>query len=97
MVQTFVTASSVHVFKEVYQRTNLSQKTYKASSGMEGERLHVVFGLTGICIDIYNGENLKSFSLKRRDPQLIDVCLMVTNINPAIHAPVVYTSLRVIS
>ena len=28
-------------FKEVYQRTNFSQITYKASSGMEGERLHV--------------------------------------------------------
>ena len=25
---------------------------YKASSYMEGERLHVVFGLTGICIDL---------------------------------------------
>ena len=49
---TFVTASSVHVFKDVYQRTNFSQITYKASSGMEGERLHVVLGLTGICIDL---------------------------------------------
>ena len=48
----FVMASSVHVFKEVYQRTNFSQITYKASSGMEGERLHVTFGLTGICIDL---------------------------------------------
>ena len=28
----------------VYQRTNFSQITYKASSGMEGERLHVVLG-----------------------------------------------------
>ena len=37
------TASSVHVFKEVYQRTNFSLITYKASSGMEGERMHVVF------------------------------------------------------
>ena len=45
-------AFSVHVFKEIYQRTNFSQITYKASSGMEGERLHVVFGLTGICIDL---------------------------------------------
>ena len=49
---TFVMASYVHVFKEVYQRTNFSQITYKASSGMDGERLHVVFGLTGICIDL---------------------------------------------
>ena len=48
----FVMASSIHVFKEVYQRTNFSQITYKASSGMEGERLHVVFGLTGICLDL---------------------------------------------
>ena len=48
----FVMASSVHVFKEVHQRTNFSQITHKASSGMEGERLHVVFGLTGICIDL---------------------------------------------
>ena len=31
---TFVAASSVHVFEEVYQRTNFSQITYKASSGM---------------------------------------------------------------
>ena len=38
----FVTASSVHVFKEVY-RTNFSQITYKASAGMEGERMHVFF------------------------------------------------------
>ena len=43
-------ASSVHVFKEVYQRTNFSQITHK--HGMEGERLHVGFGLTGICIDL---------------------------------------------
>ena len=47
----FAMASSIHVFK-VYQRTNFSEITYKASSGMEGERLHVVFGLTGICIDL---------------------------------------------
>ena len=40
---TFVTASSVHVFKEVYQRNNFSRIAYKASSGMEGERMHVVF------------------------------------------------------
>ena len=32
-------------------------------------------------------KNKKSFSLKRRDPQLIDVCLVVTYINSAIHAP----------
>ena len=44
----FIMASSVHVFKEVYQRTNFKQITYKTSSGMEGERLHVDFGLTGI-------------------------------------------------
>ena len=49
---TFVTASSVQVFKEVYQQTNFSPITYKASSGMKGERLHVVFGLTEICIDL---------------------------------------------
>ena len=48
----FVMASSVHVFKEVYQQTNLSQITYKASLGMEGERLHVGLGLTGICLDL---------------------------------------------
>ena len=36
---------SVHVFKEVYQRTKFSHNTYKASSGMEGERMRVVFGL----------------------------------------------------
>ena len=46
----FVMASPVHVFKEVYQWTNFSQITYKTSSGMDGERLHVVFGLAGICI-----------------------------------------------
>ena len=40
------------LFKEVHQRTNFSQITYKASPGMEGERLHVFFGLTGICIDL---------------------------------------------
>ena len=45
---TFVTASSVHVFKEVYQLTNFSQITYKASSGMEGERMHVFFWLIGL-------------------------------------------------
>ena len=48
-VPMFVMASSVLVFKEVYQRTNFSYITYKASSGMEGERF---FGLTGICIDL---------------------------------------------
>ena len=37
-----------YVFKEVYQRTKLSHITYKASSGMEGERMHVVFGLIGL-------------------------------------------------
>ena len=58
----FVMASSIHVFKEVYQRTNFSQITYKASSGMEGERLHVVFGLTGICIDLY-WEKIKNLFL----------------------------------
>ena len=46
--RTFVTASSVHVFKEVYQGTNFSQITYRASSGMEGERMHVVFELIGL-------------------------------------------------
>ena len=40
---TFVTASSVLVFKEVCLRTNFSQITYKASSGMEGEMMHVFF------------------------------------------------------
>ena len=45
---TFVTASSVHVFKEVYRRTNFSQITYKASSGMKGESLHVFFLLIGL-------------------------------------------------
>ena len=44
---TFVTASSVHVFKEVYQ-TNFNQITYKASSGMEGERMHVFFWQIGL-------------------------------------------------
>ena len=43
-VPTFVTASSVYVFKEVYQRTNFSQITYKASSVMEGERMHMFWG-----------------------------------------------------
>ena len=45
---TFVTASSVHIFKEVYQRTKFSQITNKASSGMEGERMRVVLGLIGL-------------------------------------------------
>ena len=40
---TFVTASSVHVFKEVYQQTNFSQITYTVSSDMEGERMYVFF------------------------------------------------------
>ena len=40
--QSIMTGCSI-----VYQRTNISQITYKASSGMEGERLHVVFGLIG--------------------------------------------------
>ena len=31
-----------------YQRTKLSHIIYKASSGMEGERMHVVFGLIGL-------------------------------------------------
>ena len=61
----FVMASSVHVFKEEYQRTNFSQITYKASSGMEGERLHVVFGLTGICILDFNGHPGSCGALKR--------------------------------
>ena len=43
------------------------------------------------------GKTEKSFSLKRRYPQLIDDCLVVTYINPAIHAPGVYTSHGVIS
>ena len=65
---------------------------------MEGERLHVVFGLTGISVyRLIMGKTLKSFSLKRRDPQLIDVCLVVTYINPAIHAPGVYISHGVLS
>ena len=63
---TFVTASSVHVFKEVYQQTNFSQITYKASSGMEGERLHVVFGLTGIL-----GKNLKIFFSETARPTAV--------------------------
>ena len=37
LVPMFVMASSVHVFKDVYQRTNFSQITYKASSGIEGK------------------------------------------------------------
>ena len=48
----FVMTSSVHVFKKVYQWTNFSQITFIAPSGMEGDRLNVVFGLTGICIDL---------------------------------------------
>ena len=39
----FVTASSVLVFKEVCQRANFSQITYKASSDMEGEMMHECF------------------------------------------------------
>ena len=42
---TFVMAPSVHIFKEVYQLTNFSQITYKASSGVEGERMHGFFVL----------------------------------------------------
>ena len=65
----FVMASSFQVFKEVYQRTNFSQITYrsKASSGMEGQRLHVVWGLTGILAM----ESLAKKSLKPSDPQLV--------------------------
>ena len=63
---------------------------------MEGERLHVVWA-DWYMYRLIMGKNLKSFSLKRRDPQLIDVCLVVTYINPAIHAPGVYTSHEVIS
>ena len=40
-------APSVHVFKEAYQLTNFSQIMYKASLGMEGERMHVFFWLIG--------------------------------------------------
>ena len=40
------------IFRSRFQRsisaTTFSQTTNKASSGVEGERLHVVFGLTGI-------------------------------------------------
>ena len=92
----FVMTSSVHVFKEVYQ-TKFSQITYKASPGMEGERLHVVFWADWYMYRLIMGKIKKSFSLKRRDPQLTDVCLVVTYINPAIHAPGVYTSHGVIS
>ena len=53
----FVMASSVHVFKEVYQRTNFSQITYKASSGMEGERLHVVFWADWYMYRLIMGKN----------------------------------------
>ena len=38
-------------------------------------------------VDTIMGKPLKCSSLKRRDPQLIDLCLVVTYINPAIHAP----------
>ena len=38
-------ASSVHVFKEVYQGINFSQITHRASTGMEGKMMHVVFEL----------------------------------------------------
>ena len=44
----------------------------------------------------YNGKTLKSSPQKRQDAQLIDLCLVVTYINPAIHAPGVYTSHGVI-
>ena len=71
---TFVTASSVHVFKVVYQRTNFSQ-IGKVPCG---------FGADWHMYRIIMGKTSKYFSLKRRDPQLIDVCLMVTYINPAI-------------
>ena len=60
-------ASSVHVFKEVFQRTNFSQITYKASSGMEGGRLHVVSGLTGIC-KTYKGKKIKIFFSETERP-----------------------------
>ena len=88
---TFLTAFSVYAFKEVYQRTNFNQIMYKASSGMEGERMHVFFfffffflggGGGGGWLDwnfgVYRrimGKLQKSSSLKRRDPQLIDLCL----------------------
>ena len=32
----------------LYQRAKFSHITYKASSGMEGERMDVVFGLIGL-------------------------------------------------
>ena len=48
-----VMASSGHVFKEVYQRTNFSQITYKALSGMEGKRMHVFFGAVWIGTLVY--------------------------------------------
>ena len=80
MVQrSSVKASSVLVFKKVCQRTNFSQITYKASSGMVGEMMHVVFWADWIgtlaYIDVQWEKLLKSTSLKRRDPQLIDLCL----------------------
>ena len=60
-------ASSVHVFKEVCQRTNFSQITYKASSGMEREKMHVVDWNSGIyrCI---MGKTLKIFFSEKMRP-----------------------------
>ena len=55
--------SNVHVFKEVYQRTKFSQITNK---GMEGERMHVVFGLIGL--EPYRrimGKNFKKSSFSK--------------------------------
>ena len=69
----FVMASSVHVFK----RTNFSQITYKASSGMEGERLHVVFGLTGICLDFTSFVDLFCFCSVLCLLCFVHVCLYV--------------------
>ena len=72
----FVTASSVHVFKEVYQRTNFSQITYKCIRYGRGKDASG-FELIGLELwQTYNGKNFKkNSSLKRRDPQLIDLCL----------------------
>ena len=99
-----MTASSFHVFKEVYQRTKFILQVIlhiKLPQAWKGTGCMWFLGWldwnSGIYRRIMRKNFKKSTSLKRLDPQLIDLCLVVTYIIPAIHAPGVYTSHGVIS
>ena len=81
----------VHVFKEVYQRTNFSH-IIRYGRGKVACGFWVDWHMYRLII----GKNLKIFFFETARPADYR-CLVVTYINPAIHAPGVYTSHGVIS